>query len=72
MSARATRIIAGISLAVALVSLTISGWTAMTLTRQDAMLRELAEDMRARVVPGDGDMDDLPMQAPPPELETEP
>ena len=72
MSPRATRIIAAVSLALALVSLTISGWTAMTVSRQEERLRTLTEDVRARLLPGGQGIEDLPMRSPPPELETEP
>ncbi len=72
MSDRTARIVAVVGLGVALVSLTISGWTAMMVSRQEDTLRELGESMQERLMPGGGDALDLPMHAPPPALETEP
>jgi hypothetical protein len=72
VSDRTTRILAALGFGVAIVSLTISGWTAMSVARQEEQLRELGESMQERLVPGGGGVEALPMHAPPPTLETEP
>jgi len=69
---RATRIVSAVALAASLVSLTLSGWAAMSISRQEAQLRDLAESLEERLMPGGGGVDALPMLPPPPELETDP
>jgi hypothetical protein len=63
--------VAAAALVVALVSLAVSSWTAMTVARQETRLRELAEGLRDRIV-GPVGVSELPMHAPPPELENKP
>jgi len=72
LNERATRIVAAIGLAISLVAVTISGWAAMTVSRQQDQLRDLAEMLEERLNPGGGGVEALPMHSPPPELETEP
>ena len=72
MNDRTARILAALGLAVALMSLTISGWAAMTVARQEERLRALGESMQERLLPEGGGIEALPMHAPPPTLETEP
>lgn len=72
MNDRATRIMAAVGLTAALLSLVLSAWAAVTVSRQEDRLRSLAETLEERLLPSGAGMEALPMNAPPPTLETEP
>ncbi|RLB46855.1 MAG: hypothetical protein DRJ42_26710 [Deltaproteobacteria bacterium] len=72
MTDRATRIMAAVGLTAALLSLVLSAWAAITVSRQEERLRGVAETIERRLVPSGAGVDALPMNSPPPALETEP